>query len=59
MKTDISEFTAACAKRFCLWCGKPLDDLDQAFCCEACREKYVRERRKQNEDARVKNDTSR
>ncbi len=38
---DIGEFLAACSKRFCPWCGAPVEEnrmgRKRRFCSDRCR----------------------
>lgn len=38
---DVSEFIAACTKRFCPWCGEPVMEnrmgRNKKFCSDKCR----------------------
>ena len=61
---DISEFTAACAKRFCPECGMAIErnkrGRPRSFCSDRCRWAFDKRRERQkvkeekrNEDSRI------
>lgn len=41
MENDMNDFTAACAKQFCPWCGTPVTEnrigRKKKFCSDKCR----------------------
>jgi len=60
---DISEFTAACAKRFCPECGMAIEQnkrgRPRSFCSDRCRWAFDKRRKRQKEKEESRNENSR
>lgn len=60
---DISEFTAACAKRFCPECGSAIKlnerGRPKSFCSDRCRWTYNKRRERLQAKKETRNENSR
>ena len=60
---DISEFTAACAKRFCPECGMAIErnkrGRPRSFCSDRCRWAFDKRRKRQKVREKSRNENSR
>ena len=60
---DISEFTAACAKRFCPECGMAIErnkrGRPRSFCSDRCRWAFDKRRKRQKMKEKSRNENSR